>query len=60
MLLHEFFGEGDYYHRTALVYETRNSGFIVIFMGEGRSYCEVMNTEQQAENAAEDYVMGES
>ena len=36
MLIHEFFGEGDYRHRRSMVYESLNAGYIVIFLGEGK------------------------
>ena len=58
MLIHEFFGEGDYRHRRCMVYESLNDGYIVIFLGEGKDKHMPANTERQAETLAEDWVMG--
>tara|TARA_Y100001937_G_C6907120_1_gene235920 strand:+ start:171 stop:359 length:189 start_codon:yes stop_codon:yes gene_type:complete len=60
MLLHEFYGQGDYQDRKALVIR-ENDAYIVIMMADKTIYEErkiTGHSEVYAENCAENWVLG--
>ena len=60
MLLHEFFGQGDYQDRKAMVFKETN-GFSVLMLEDKTIYEDRKITEHSevyAENCAENWVLG--
>ena len=61
MLIHEFYGQGDYQDRKAMVFKEKD-GYLILML-EDKAICEERkirygHSEVYAENCAENWVLG--
>lgn len=60
MLLHEFYGQGDYQDRKSMVFKEKD-GYLILML-EDKTICEERtitgHSEVYAENCAENWVLG--
>ena len=60
MLLHEFYGQGDYQDRKSMVFKEKD-GYLILML-EDKTICEERtitgHSEGYAENCAENWVLG--